>query len=73
MSYLLQLSGGLTDELFRQKPRHCETETGSKWLVPALRVEYDLESFTRLRPPRVRAPRSTGRLPFLDLVTAVRV
>lgn len=51
MGYLLQMAGGLTDELFKQDPR-ISIRNGNwfnlKWFVPALKINYELDSSTKL-------------------------
>lgn len=51
MQYLLQMAGGLTDELFERDPR-MSLRPGNwfklYWFLPALKIEYDIDSSTRL-------------------------
>lgn len=51
MKYLLQMAGGLTDELFNVDPR-MSLRPGNwfklYWFLPALKIEYDIDSSTRL-------------------------
>ena len=51
MKYLLQMAGGLTDKLFQEDPR-MSLRPGNwfklYWLVPAVKIEYDIDSSTRL-------------------------
>jgi Fe(3+) dicitrate transport protein len=51
LAYLLQMAGGLTDELFNQEPR-TSIRNGNwfylKWLVPALKIDYTLSPSTRI-------------------------
>lgn len=51
MGYLLQMAGGLTDELFKQNPRLSLRPRNwfrLHWLVPALKIDYTIDSTTRL-------------------------
>ncbi len=51
MKYLLQMAGGLTDELFNTDPQ-MSLRPGNwfklYWFLPALKIEYDIDSSTRL-------------------------
>lgn len=51
MEYLLQMAGGLTDELFRSNPR-LSLRPGNwfklYWFLPALKVEYEMDASTRI-------------------------
>jgi Fe(3+) dicitrate transport protein len=51
MEYLLQMAGGLTDQLFEQNPR-LSVRPGNwfnlQWLVPAMKLEYNFDTNTRL-------------------------
>lgn len=49
MAYLLHMAGGLTDELFEQNARQSVRPRNwfyLNWLVPAVKVEYDIDSST---------------------------
>lgn len=51
MEYLLQMAGGLTDELFEQNSRFSlrpRNWFNLQWLVPALKIEYQIDPDTRL-------------------------
>jgi len=51
MEYLLRMAGGLTDELFEQNSRSSLRPRNwfkLQWLVPALKIEYQIDPHTRL-------------------------
>jgi len=51
MEYLLQMAGGLTEELFKQNPRASLRPRNwfkLKWLVPALKIEHNIDPKTRI-------------------------
>lgn len=51
MKYLLQMAGGLTDELFEQNPRvslRPRNWFSLEWLVPSIKIDYRISTNTRL-------------------------
>jgi Fe(3+) dicitrate transport protein len=51
MEYLLQMAGGLTDQLFKENPRASIRPRNwfkLQWMVPALKVDYQVDATTRL-------------------------
>ncbi len=51
MAYLLQMAGGLTDELFNENSRASVRDRNwfyLNWLVPALKINYEINSSTQL-------------------------